>query len=171
MVSPLTVSATEAPAYSRITPLAGVAKESCLHQEMPTRGRPDPLQRSSTMNISNKHLHLLAATALATGAGVAATASAMTAQELAQGYQVAALDQHAKAAEGKCGEGKCGADKARQGTAAGKQAEGRCGEGKCGAGKARSGSAKTAGKSGNKAAEGRCGGHDKSSEGSCGARH
>ena len=105
------------------------------------------------MNISAKHMNLLATSALAVGLGMTGAASALGNHELAHGYQVAAAapDGH-KSAEGKCGEGKCGANKGEQaegkcgegkcGATKGKQAEGKCGEGKCGADKGKSGSNK-----------------------------
>lgn len=108
------------------------------------------------MNISTKHMNLLATGALVVGLGMASAASALGNHELGHGYQVAvaSVDSH-KAAEGKCGEGKCGASKGKQaegkcgegkcGATKGKQAEGKCGEGKCGADKGK-GAAKAAGK-------------------------
>lgn len=105
------------------------------------------------MNISSKHMNLLATSALVVGLGMASAASAMGNHALGQGYQVAmAPVDGQKAAEGKCGEGKCGASKGEQkhaegkcGAAKDKHAEGKCGEGKCGADKAPAG-AMTSGK-------------------------
>ncbi|MFI3246594.1 MAG: hypothetical protein R3Y10_08945 [Ferrimonas sp.] len=62
------------------------------------------------------------------GSLATAQASPLTAQLLAHGYQVSAVETSAKGSEGKCGEGKCGGHGAQ-----GKAMEGKCGEGKCGA--------------------------------------
>ena len=63
-----------------------------------------------------------------------ASDTAVAAQELAEGYDVAVkAEAEGKCGEGKCGEGKCGGDKAE---GEGKCGEGKCGEGKCGGDKA-----------------------------------
>ncbi|MCE0460671.1 MULTISPECIES: HvfA family oxazolone/thioamide-modified RiPP metallophore [Pseudomonas] len=49
--------------------------------------------------------------ALVGGLGLSSAASALTMNDLAQGYTLAAADTAKKPVEGKCGEGKCGEDK------------------------------------------------------------
>lgn len=49
--------------------------------------------------------------ALVGGLGLSSAASALTMNDLAQGYTLAAADTVKKPAEGKCAEGKCGEDK------------------------------------------------------------
>lgn len=73
---------------------------------------------------SNKTRIGLIAVALVGGINFASTA--LSAEALPQGYQLASAE---KTSEGKCGEGKCGASEA---SAQKTQAEGKCGEGKCG---------------------------------------
>jgi len=119
------------------------------------------------MNSSTKRVSLWSCAALAGGLGVAATASALSMTDLAQGYALATQatpKTDAKTAEGKCGEGKCGSTHTQP--AAKQPAEGKCGEGKCGADKAKPvpkpAPKPTADKKGS---EGKCG------EGKCGAQH